>query len=214
MRDNELSARLILVRHGEGKVNVQGVIGGLQGCSGLTDRGRDQVQALSSRWVRSGFRPDLLVSSPVRRARETAETLAARIPGLVVTEDCRACEMHLGEADGLTWTDYDARYGRFDLEDDPTRPFAPDAESWADVKSRVLDCLDETSTRHYGKDVVLVTHAGFIVASLLGLLAIRPKSTERARLDPQFTSLTIWERSSSGWSLVGFNDVAHMGSCW
>jgi probable phosphoglycerate mutase len=79
---------------------VDGVIGGLRGCGGLTDLGRRQVQALSARWTKAGFRPDVLISSPVRRARETADRLVASMPGLVVAEDCALCEMHLGEADG------------------------------------------------------------------------------------------------------------------
>jgi broad specificity phosphatase PhoE len=130
------SSRLVLIRHGEGKVNVDGIIGGLQGCSGLTDLGRRQAKALTARWTEAGFRPDVLVSSPVRRARETGDCIASSIPGLVVTEDCALCEMHLGEADGLTWPEYDNRYGRFDLEAEPSRPFAPGAESWADVMAR------------------------------------------------------------------------------
>ena len=61
------------------------------------------MRALSERWAQTGFGPDVLVSSPVRRARETAEILAASMPGLGVVEDCALCEMHNGEADGLTW---------------------------------------------------------------------------------------------------------------
>jgi broad specificity phosphatase PhoE len=203
------SSRLVLIRHGEGRVNVEGIIGGLQGCNGLTDLGRQQVQALSARWAESGFRPHLLVSSPVRRARETADCLAASIPGLVVAEDCALCEIHLGEADGLTWLDYGTRYGRFDLEAEPSRPFAPGAESWAEVIARVRTCLDQLAVTHSGQTVVVVTHAGFTVASLIALLAI-PISKDRVDLDPQFTSITCWHRTPERWSLVSFNDVAHL----
>ena len=209
MHDNDEASgtRLLLVRHGEGVVNVNGVIGGLRGCAGLTDLGRQQVQKLTDRWVQAGFRPDVLVSSPVRRARETGDLLAAA--GLSVTEDCGVCEMHLGEADGLTWNEYDAKYGRFNLEAEPSRPFAPGAESWADVLARVQGHMEELSVRHPGQTVVVVTHAGFIVASMLTLLAI-PHSAERAYLDPKFTSITGWHRSASRWSLITFNDVVHL----
>lgn len=203
------SSRLVLIRHGEGRVNVDGIIGGLQGCSGLTDLGRQQAKALAARWTETGFRPDVLVSSPVRRARETGDCIASSIPGLVVTEDCALCEMHLGEADGLTWQEYDTRYGRFDLEAEPSRPFAPGAESWADVIARVCTCLDQMAVTHSGETVVVVTHAGFIVASLLTLLGM-PISTDRAYLDPQFTSITCWRWTPKRWSLVSFNDVAHL----
>jgi len=47
----------MLVRHGEGMANVDGVIAGLSGCGGLTELGRRQVRALSERWAQPGFRP-------------------------------------------------------------------------------------------------------------------------------------------------------------
>jgi broad specificity phosphatase PhoE len=72
----------MLVRHGEGRANVDRAIAGLSGCGGLTELGRRRVHALNARWAQTGFRPDVLVSSPVRRARETAEILAASAPGL------------------------------------------------------------------------------------------------------------------------------------
>jgi len=169
----------MLVRHGEGRANVGGVIAGLSGCEGLTELGRRQVRALNARWAQTGFQPDVLVSSPVRRARETAEILAASMPGLGVVEDCALCEMHNGEADGLTWQDYDAKYGRFNVIAEPSRPFAPGAESWADVMARVRKCMEELAAQHISKTAVVVTHSGFVIATVLGLLAVQ-SSTDRA----------------------------------
>ena len=45
-------------------------------------------------------------------------------------EECALWEMHLGQADGLTWLEYDAKYGSFNITAEPSRPFAPGAESW------------------------------------------------------------------------------------
>ena len=117
------SGQLMLVRHGEGRANVDRVIAGLSGCAGLTELGRRQVRTLSARWAQTGFRPDVLVSSPVRRARETAEILAGSMPGLGVVEDCAPCEMLNGEADGLTWQDYDAKYGALQRHRRAITPF-------------------------------------------------------------------------------------------
>src|SRR5438128_9567662 len=141
------TARLILVRHGEGRANVDGVIAGLSGCEGLTEPGRGQVRALAERWAQTGFGPDVLVSSPVRRARETAEILAASMPGLGVVEDWALCEMHNGQADGLTWQEYDAKYGRFDITAEPSRQFTLGAESWTDVMTRVRECMQELANQ-------------------------------------------------------------------
>jgi len=204
------SERLMLIRHGESRANVDGVIAGLSGCAGLTELGRLQVHALSARWAQTGFRPDVLVSSPVRRARETAEILAASMPWLGVVEDCALCEMHNGEADGLTWQEYDAKYERFNVIVEPSRPFAPGAESWADVMARVLrKCMEELASQHIGKTAVVVTHSGFVIATVLGLLAIQ-SSADRATLDPWYTSITCWRRGHQRWSLECFNDTAHL----
>jgi probable phosphoglycerate mutase len=200
--------RLVLVRHGEGKVNVDGVIGGLSGCTGLTQLGRHQAKLLSERWATTGFRPYALVTSPVRRARETAHILAAGFDARFV-EDCDLCELYLGEADGLSWQEYDARYGRFNLVAEPSRPFAPGAECWNDATARARGCMLELAQRFAGETVVVVTHAGFILASLLELLGMK-YSTERASLDPGFASITIWRSTAAHWELQCFNDTAHL----
>ncbi len=117
------------------------------------------------------------------------------MPGLGVVEDCALCEMHNGEPDGLTWQEYDAKYGRFNITAEASRAFAPGAESWAEVMTRVRDCMQELAAQHIGETVVVVTHAGLVVASVLGLLAAQ-SSTDRATLDPWYTSITSWRRGS------------------
>jgi len=106
----EGATQLVLVRHGQGAVNVTGVIGGVVGCSGLTDLGRSQVRALSDRLALTGeLAPsDALYSSVLPRAKETARMLASSvgIDEAAIIEDCGLCELHPGVADGLVWEDY------------------------------------------------------------------------------------------------------------
>jgi len=206
------ATRIVLVRHGEGHVNVDRVWGGLRGCTGLTDNGRKQAAALRDRWMQSQFHPDVLIHSPVRRARETAEIIVPALGSPTVREDCALCEIHLGEADGLSWEAYDFRYGRpVDLLSEPERPFAPGAESWAEIVRRVRRCLSALAAEHVDQTVVVVTHAGFIYAAVLSLLAI-PATGERADLDPWFTSLTWCEHADNRWTLLAFNDVGHLSA--
>ena len=206
--------RLLVVRHAEGKANVGGIIGGLSGCTGLTERGRDQANLLSEHWAATGFHPAAIVTSPVPRARETAHILAAGFEDLSVVEEHDLCELYLGEADGLSWQEYDARYGRFNLVAEPSRPFAPGAECWNDATARTRRWFNVAAQRFDGETVVAVTHAGFIVASMLELLAVNP-STERGGLEPRFTSITIWRSDGARWNLECFNDTAHLaGRTW
>ncbi len=205
------STRLLLVRHGQGWANVEHVIAGLRGCAGLTPTGYAQVETLGAYWASQQFTPDALLSSPVRRARESAEILGRCLHGLPVVEDCSLCEMHLGDADGLTWLEYEATSQRpFDLLAEPDRAFAPGAESWNEVLTRVTAVLEQVAEQYAGKTVAVVTHAGVIVASMLSLLAI-PAGAKRAYLDPRYTSVTCWRYAGGAWELETFNDTPHLG---
>ena len=56
--------RLVLIRHGESQVTVDRVVGGSKTCSGLSDRGRRQAEALRDRLARTGeLQADVLLAS-------------------------------------------------------------------------------------------------------------------------------------------------------
>ena len=90
---------------------VDSIVGGHEGCRGLSDRGRRQVEALRDRLVATGeLRADALYASVLPRAIQTAEILAPALGGLDVRQDCDLCEHHPGEGDGLTWAEFEERY--------------------------------------------------------------------------------------------------------
>ncbi len=59
----------------------------------------------------------------MRRAWETADLLAAACGSFEVSTDCSLCEIHFGEADGLSWKERAERYCAFDIVSEPTRKF-------------------------------------------------------------------------------------------
>jgi broad specificity phosphatase PhoE len=69
--------------------------------------------------------------------------------------------------------------------------------------------LRRPANEYEGKTVVAVTHAGFIVASMLVLFAI-PRPGMNARLEPRRTSLTSWEATAGNWQLERYNDTWHL----
>ncbi|MDQ2731883.1 MAG: histidine phosphatase family protein [Armatimonadota bacterium] len=198
--------RLILIRHGESQHGVRGVIAGVKGCTGLTERGVRQAQEFAENIAHTGEFNDcgVLLCSPVLRARQTAEVLLSGLPAESMEEDYGLCEVHPGEADGLSWVDYRARYGTFDLITSPDRPFSPGGESWSEFLLRVRSTLDRLAAQYAGQTVVAVTHAGFIVASFLVLFDI-PRPGTGARLDPEYLSITEWSVEEGTWRLVQFN---------
>lgn len=204
--------RLILVRHGDAHAGFHGVIGGPQGCTGLTPLGRAQAEALRDHLAASGrVRADVLLASVLPRAVETASIIAPGL-GLELTgQHCDLCEVHTGDADGLTWTEHAARYGSFDMEAEPDRVFAPAGESWNSFHERVQRTLERVARDHEGQTVVAVCHAGVIMASMRVLLDI-PHSGTGARLRPTNTGLTEWEHDPTldRWTLHSFNEAGHL----
>ena len=105
-------ARFLLVRHGESKVMVDGVVGGPKTCSGLSDRGRAQAERLGSR-LASGSETSIEIAytSPLPRAVETTEiVLSFGSSNLEINVHPDLEEFRLGEADGLTWEEVRTKY--------------------------------------------------------------------------------------------------------
>jgi broad specificity phosphatase PhoE len=204
--------RLVLVRHGDAHAGFHGVIGGPNGCSGLTPLGRRQAEALRDHLSTTGrVRADALLVSLIPRAIETAEVIA---PGLgldVLAPECDLCEIHTGEADGLEWAEWAARYGSFDMETEPDRVFAPAGESWNGFHERVHGMLRRVAVEYAGQTVVAVCHAGVITASLRVLLGI-PHPGTGAQIRPTNTGMTEWEHddTTDRWTLRSFNETDHL----
>ena len=207
------ATRIVLVRHGQGEVNVSGRIGGHQACTGLTDEGRAQVSAMAGRLASSKelADTDVLMSSLLERARGTAALLAPALGRQVaeIISDCDLCELHPGEADGLLWEEYVARFEPRDFDANPGDLFAPGGESWNGFVDRVGQAMKRIAIAHPGQLVVIATHAGVIEASILRLLAGSAEGGphRRLRLQTQHASLTEWEHSGFGWRLKRYNDA-------
>ena len=205
-----MSSRLVLVRHGQSRATVDSIVGGEKGCRGLTDTGHRQAAALAARLRHTGelAGADILVSSTLPRAVETAEHLAPvlRLPPL---EDRALCELHPGEGDGLTWAEWDRAYGSFDLGAEPDRPLSPGGESWAEFGSRAREALRTWAAR--GALVVVVCHGGIIEQSMVlgfDLADLTPPGRHLAT--PPNTSITEWLVAGESWDLVRYADAAHL----
>jgi broad specificity phosphatase PhoE len=203
--------RLVLIRHAESEHSQRGTIADLLGCTGLTANGLPQAYTLQKRLriMRELADCAALLSSPVLRARQTADILADTIPQCVIADDADLREIVPGLADGMSWQSYQQTYGGFDLLEEPDRPFAPQGESWHVFLARVQTTLQRVADHYAERTVVAVTHAGFIIATLFVLCAI-PRPGTGARLDPRYTSLTIWELIGGNWRLERYNDACHL----
>ena len=212
----EGASRIVLIRHGEAECNVNRIVGGLQGCSGLTDLGRRQVAALADRLYESGElrQATALYSSVLPRAVETAERLRPVVgPGPKalgsVRQRCDLCELHPGEADGLAWEDVVATFGVPDWDRDPSQPIAPGGESWSRFVLRASQAVHDVVGSHPGELVVAAVHAGVIEATMIAFLGVPPETYRRGWLRVVHASMTEWEwvPGDDRFILLRFNDA-------
>lgn len=95
----ENNYRIILLRHGQSEGNVQGVLQG-QTEYPLSSYGRDQVRALAARWIQECVTFDTIITSPLTRARQTADIIAAAI-ATPIEENSDWMERNNGRLAGL-----------------------------------------------------------------------------------------------------------------
>jgi len=210
----EDASRIVLVRHGEAQCNVNRVVGGLKGCTGLTDLGRRQVAALADRLYESGELREAtaLYSSVLPRAVETAERLrpvVGRGPNALgpVVQRCDLCELHPGQCDGMPWERVVEAFGVPDWDRDPSIPIAPDGESWSEFIVRASDAVGALVARHPGELVVAAVHAGVIEACMIRFLGVPTEVYRRGWVRIVHASMTEWEGvpAEDRWVLLSFN---------
>jgi probable phosphoglycerate mutase len=214
---------LYLIRHGEAMSNITPIIGGAKGDAGLSPLGLQQVDALRGRLAEGEIPAEVLISSTLPRARQTAEAIAPAL-GLPILWDDEVQELRPGDADGLTLTEMTERYGLPNFEADPYRPFAPGGESWALFLLRVGTALHRIADEHAGKHIVVVCHGGIIDGSMLCFFGASTQTVNyRVEFFTHNTAITHWERvtrtgpgwemhpgTPTRWRLVGYNDIAHL----
>ncbi len=209
--------RLVLIRHGEAQAALEGVVAGERGCSGLSDLGRAQARLLRDRLARTGeVVADVLASSTLPRAIETAEIIAPALAGSMrqtpeIVRDCDLCELHPGECDTLGWEEYAERYG-VDMLARPFEPMSPGGESLAEFDVRVGRALTALADEHEGRSVVVACHGGVVMGSMQCFLGLPVLPSAGFKLLVTNTSLTEWERCRGKWRLVRYNDAAHLAA--
>jgi phosphoserine phosphatase len=149
-------SRLILIRHGETEWNVEGRYQG-QADPPLNSKGRRQARSLASKLSGAGLQR--LISSPLKRAAETAQILA-EILELPVFMDDRLMEIHQGDWQTLLRTEIEGQYPELfrRWESEPWQVTPPNGENLSEVQVRVDAFLDEILQRYPDSCIGIVTH--------------------------------------------------------
>lgn len=191
--------QLYLVRHGATAWNEGGRFQG-QSDVPLNDRGIEQAEAAARRL--RGLQAAAIYSSDLRRARQTAEIIAAalRRPQHAVRL-CRSLrEIDFGSWEGLTWIDIERRWGTL-LDQwcrDPRSATPPGGEPFVHFEARVRHAISTIASRHPGQTVIVVTHGGVIAFLASWRQGVMFRPLEHFRLPPG--GFVNWSIDGTGWS--------------
>lgn len=149
-------ARLILIRHGQTDWNATGRWQG-QADPPLNALGRAQAENAARELA--DRRIDALISSDLRRARETADIIAARL-GLNVQLEPRLREINLGDWQGLYTDEIERRWphDKQQWHDAPLSVRPPHGETIEELAARVITAADAIARRYANRTVGIVAH--------------------------------------------------------
>jgi probable phosphoglycerate mutase len=199
---------LLLLRHGETPLSVERRFSGL-GDPELTPNGIAQAEAAAARLSRTPYDLQVVVSSPLRRARVTAEIVAARA-GLEVVVEEGLRETDFGDWEGYTFTEIQRRWPdelAAWLADPSAAP--PGGESFGVVAQRVEATRDLLLERYEGRTVLVVSHVTPI--KMLLRLALLAPLAALYRMHLDLAALSLVEYYADGPAVVkAFNDTSHL----
>lgn len=201
---------LVLLRHGETLLTPQRRLSGSGGSDpGLSPAGRAQAQAVAEALAHRGG-IEAVVTSPMRRCRETARAVAARLGlGVQVERDLR--EADFGAWEGLTFAEVRERHPD-DLSAWLASPEVPPSgagETMQQVARRAAAVRDGLMARHAGATVLVVSHVGPI--RTLVRLALRAPAHTLFRMEVAAASLSTVTYEGDGTATVrALNDTHHL----
>ncbi|MFF2543376.1 bifunctional RNase H/acid phosphatase [Kitasatospora sp. NPDC058063] len=200
----------VLLRHGETPLTPEKRFSGSGGGDPeLSDKGRWQAERAAEALAARGS-VQAVVASPMRRTRQTAETVAARL-GLEVRYEDGLREVDFGDWEGLTFAEVRERY-----PDDLTawlgsakaRPTGS-GESFTTLTHRAGVARDKIIARYAGKTVLVVSHVSPIKTLVRLALGAPPDSMYRMELSAASICAVQYYADGNA-SLRLLNDTSHL----
>ncbi|WP_374991167.1 histidine phosphatase family protein [Streptomyces sp. LHD-70] len=201
---------LVLLRHGETPLTPGRRISGSSGSDpALSPDGRRQARATADALAHRGG-IEAVVTSPMRRCRETAESVATRL-GLTVRVDRDLREADFGAWEGMTFAEVRERYPD-DLSAWLASPEAPPSgagETMHEVTLRTAAVRDALLARYAGATVLVVSHVGPL--RTLIRLALQAPPPTLFRMEVAAASLSTVSYDEDGTATVqSLNDTHHL----
>ncbi|MGH3384087.1 MAG: bifunctional RNase H/acid phosphatase [Nocardioidaceae bacterium] len=183
---------LVLLRHGRTELTVDKRFSGSEGTDPALDETGRQQAAAAADWLQRHGGIDVIVSSPLARARETAAVVAKRL-GLVVEEDDGLREASFGDWDGHTFAEVRERWpAELQAWLGSTSVSPPGGESFDDVAVRVRRTRDRLVRDNPGRTVLAITHVTPIKLLVRAALDAPMSAIYHMELAPGSISVICW----------------------
>lgn len=199
---------IYLVRHGENDVLRHSIAGRSPGVS-LNAAGRDQAQRLACVLARESHAIRRIYSSPLERARETAQPLAERLAQPVHLID-GLLELDFGEWTGKSmeelqtselWNQWNTFRGGGRI---------PGGETMLTAQHRIVSAIETLRREHPGENLALFSHGDPIRAALLYYLGMPIDFLHRLAIHT--ASVSILELHDWGAQARAINCAADFGA--
>ncbi|WHY83915.1 histidine phosphatase family protein [Neobacillus novalis] len=175
--------KICLIRHGETAWNANGIIQGLTDTD-LNDIGRNQAEACANFLSKQNW--DLILTSPLRRAKNTASILANKMgQNVKVMEEF--VEKHYGDAVGSPLINQTS--------------YAEAGEQSILFKKRVLAGFRQLKENYFNKKIILVTHGDVIQVILTSLF-----DSNEFNQTVKNASISELELTGNKWVMNSFNN--------
>jgi len=205
---------IIFLRHAQAENNTKRILAGRTEGVPLTKTGIEQAERIAKYLAPIDI--SAIYSSPIERAKHTAEIVAKNCSLEEVVIDERLTEIDMGKFTRMNYDDMFAKYGNIFLkfyENDPVIS-EHEVETFPDVQKRVLDMVDHVLKKHNNENVILVTHMDPIKSILAKVMNLVPQTL--FELIIANASLTIITEQDKKFSLSAINamDIDRYDQTW
>jgi len=201
-------ALVILVRHGQTDENMSGRISG-QGPAPLNARGQEQARLAAEVLAPLGITH--IFSSPLVRARQTAEFLASRFQQ-PIAEIPELREVEYGDWEGKTFGEIRHHPVAHQVFNDPVQATFPNGESLVAVQQRGVRVVEWVRGQHPQGLVALVSHGDVIRTTLAHYLGMPFNEYRRMNIDNG--AISVLELFDDWIRVKALNFVPQVGNLW
>ena len=185
------NTHLGLLRHGQTDWNINFLLQGVTDIP-MNQTGIEQVK-LAAQAIRAEDW-DVVLTSPLSRARQTAEIIANQHGYTEIIEQDLLIERSFGEAEGLSHEQWRAKYSNLDV--------IPGGESRTQLAERSRLLLETISKELAGKRVLAISH-GALIRALIAIASNNELPRDGERLGN--ASLNVVKHIDNSWQVVNYS---------